>query len=233
MPDSRPPLPTEPRRSPDGAVAGFRRGRVPRPVRERQVLDLARGLFAERGYQQASMDELAARAGVSKPVIYDLVDSKEALYERCVAETASELAQVVTDAVLSVESPEERLRVGATAFLRWVAERHGGWDLLLAPGPSPGAEPILAVRKQQSALLTTLLRETLAEQGMALDAWRLEALGAALNTGFEGVAFWWRERRDVDAEELVDWLTSVYLPGIRAIVDSPHAERLPQAGDAS
>ncbi|MDX8153670.1 TetR/AcrR family transcriptional regulator [Patulibacter brassicae] len=219
-----PPAPAAP-----GDVEGFPRGRVPRAVRERQVLGLARGLFAERGYQQASMDELASRAGVSKPVIYDLVGSKEALYERCVAETASELARVVTDAVQAATSPEQRLRDGATAFLRWVAEPHGGWDLLLAPGPEAGREPILEIRRRQSALLTELLRATLAELGTSLEPWRVEAIGAALNTGFEGIAFWWREsEHEVSAEELVDWLTSIYLPGIFAIVDSPHASPLPR-----
>ena len=63
-------------------VEGFQHGRVPRPVRERQLLELAEALFAERGYAGASMDELARRAGVTKPVVYELFGSKDGLFER-------------------------------------------------------------------------------------------------------------------------------------------------------
>ena len=52
---------------------GFEHGRVPRAVRGRQLLELAAELFAERGYGGASMDELARRAGVTKPVVYELL----------------------------------------------------------------------------------------------------------------------------------------------------------------
>src|ERR1035441_8763922 len=58
-------------------VANYRTGRVPRAVRSAQLLELADQLFAERGFHAASMDELARRAGVSKPVIYDHFGSKE------------------------------------------------------------------------------------------------------------------------------------------------------------
>ncbi|WP_320671579.1 TetR/AcrR family transcriptional regulator [Patulibacter defluvii] len=213
-----------------GDVGGYRRGRVPRAVRERQVLQLARELFAERGYQQASMDELANRAGVSKPVVYDLVGSKEALYLRCVDLAGEELAGVVTKGVLSEEDPEARLRAGAIAFLRWVAEEGGGWDLLLTAGPEPGAEPILQVRAQQSALLTMLTSETLKEMGVQLDRWRVEAIAHAVNTAFEGLAVWWRENQQVPVEELVDWMAEIFFPGIKAIADSPHARPLPPTG---
>lgn len=71
-----------------GEVEGYARGRVPRDVRERQIVALAEALFLERGYQGASMEELARRAGVSKPIVYDLVGSKEQLFDACVARAA-------------------------------------------------------------------------------------------------------------------------------------------------
>src|ERR687894_1257586 len=77
------------------AVGDFAHGRVPREVRERQILRLAEDLFTERGFAGASMDELAARAGVSKPVIYDIVGSKKALYERCFERAGDELADAI------------------------------------------------------------------------------------------------------------------------------------------
>jgi AcrR family transcriptional regulator len=212
--------PTDPS---DPVVGDFPHGRVPRAVREQQVLGIAEALFAERGYQGASMDELAARGGVSKPVVYDLVGSKESLYLRCVERAGRTLAEVVSGAALTETDPEARMRAGAVAFLRFVAQEQGGWDLLLTAGPEPGAEPILAIRAQQSALLTVLTRETVEALGVQLDEWRIAALAHALNGAFEGLAYWWRENRDVPPEELVDWITALFYPGIRALAGLPGA----------
>ena len=73
-------------------VQDFKHGRVPRPVRERQLLELAEELFAERGYAGASMDELARRAGVTKPVVYELFGSKDGLFGACVDRSIERLA---------------------------------------------------------------------------------------------------------------------------------------------
>jgi AcrR family transcriptional regulator len=218
-----PPTPAAP--AAPGDVDGYRRGRVPRDVREQQVLTLAQELFAERGYQQASMDELAARAGISKPVVYDLVGNKQALYLTCVERAGRALAEVVSAAALAADGPEQRLRSGAIAFLRFVSEQGGGWDLLLTAGPEPGAEPIVQVRQAQSALITVIVGETLAELDVDLAPWRVAAMGHAVNGAFEGLAYWWREHQDVPPEELVDWISALFLPGIRALAgpDGPAA----------
>jgi AcrR family transcriptional regulator len=202
-------------------VDDYPHGRVPRAVREQQVLAVAERLFAERGYRGASMDELATRVGVSKPVIYDLVGSKESLYLRCVERAGRALSEVVAGAALTETEPEARIRVGAIAFLRFVAEEQGGWDLLLTAGPEPGAEPILAVRAQQSALLTELTRETVERLGVELEEWRISALAHALNGTFEGLAYWWRANSEVGEEELVDWISQLFFPGIRALAGLP------------
>ncbi|MGX6450051.1 TetR/AcrR family transcriptional regulator [Patulibacter sp. S7RM1-6] len=211
MPAADRPSPDEPR------AADFPHGRVPRAVRTEQLLEIAEGLFAERGYRAASMDEVALRAGVSKPVIYDLVGNKEALYLRCVERAGRALADVVATAALAETDAAGRMRAGAIAFLRFVAEERGGWDLLLTAGPEPGAEPILAVRAQQSALLTALVRETIEAQDLDLEPWRTESIAHALNGAFEGLAYWWRAHREIEAEELVDWITTLFLPGIEAL----------------
>ncbi|MCK9248692.1 MAG: TetR/AcrR family transcriptional regulator [Solirubrobacteraceae bacterium] len=209
--------------APDGAAATrpTPRGRVPPAERDEQVLGLARELFVERGYVQASMDEIARRAGVSKPMIYELVGSKEALYDRCVERAGEELALVITEAVQSTDDPLSRIRAGAIAFLNHVAERGGGWDLLLTSGPEPGDEPIWRIRRQQAELLTRLTAETVADLGVELEPWRIEAMAHAVNSAFEGLAFWWRQARDVSAEELVDWMATLVVPGLVALAQRP------------
>src|SRR5919109_5307908 len=113
-------------------IEEFRHGRVPRAVRERQLVELGEQLFAERGFAKASMDELARRAGVTKPVIYELFGSKEGLFRACLEGLALRLAEEIAEAARGADEagpgaseaggapdPEARLRAGGLAFLRF------------------------------------------------------------------------------------------------------------------
>src|SRR5205823_9229599 len=64
---------------------------MPRPARERLILNVAGQVFAGVGYHSASMDEIAERAGVSKPMLYAYFGSKEGLYVAYVNRTGREL----------------------------------------------------------------------------------------------------------------------------------------------
>lgn len=73
--------------------------RMPRAVREQQMLDAAVLTFARRGYRAASMDEIAEVAGVSKPLVYLYLNSKEELFSAVIRREAAALAEAVRAAV--------------------------------------------------------------------------------------------------------------------------------------
>src|SRR3979490_1394983 len=100
-----------PTKLPDQVVHPTRR-RVAREVRLPQIARIAEDLFARFGYQGTSMDDVARLAGISKPVVYDLVGSKEELFKLCLARNADELASRVAIAVERADG-EDRLRAGA------------------------------------------------------------------------------------------------------------------------
>src|SRR3954451_4582020 len=87
-------------------VTDYPHGRVPRAVRARQLVELAEELFAERGYAGASMDELCRRAGVTKPIVYDLFESKEGLFRACLARAVDRMADSIAAAVRAETDPE-------------------------------------------------------------------------------------------------------------------------------
>ena len=90
--------------------------RLPRRERERQLLDLAAELFSERGYAGTSMDALAERAGVTKPVIYNLFGSKAGLFAACTSELGERLFETVAGAVSGIDDIDELVRAGSLAF---------------------------------------------------------------------------------------------------------------------
>ena len=191
-------------------VQDFKHGQVPRAVRERQVLELAEALFAERGYGGASMDELARRAGVTKPVVYELFGSKEGLFGACVDRSIERLAAEIAAAVRAQGEPEARLLAGGLAFIRFAAGNRVAWDLLSMGGRF--AEQARAVRSSQAELIRGLMAEMAAE---GTDPRELEVAAHAVNAAYEGVAHWMWEHPEVPIERIADWIADLLIPGLR------------------
>jgi AcrR family transcriptional regulator len=203
-------------------IEDFRHGRVPRAVRERQLVELGEELFAERGFAKASMDELARRAGVTKPVIYELFGSKDGLFRACLEGLALRLAESIAEAARAAGMPgggsaaklpgaaaEARLRAGGLAFLRFAAENRVAYELLYEGRFSDAAQ---TVRRRQAALILELMREIASDD---VDPRELEVAANAVNSAYEGVAHWMWDHPEMDVEQLADWTVELLLPGLR------------------
>ncbi|WP_255788691.1 TetR/AcrR family transcriptional regulator, partial [Mycobacteroides abscessus] len=104
--------------------------------RRRQLIDVARSLFAERGYEATSIEEIAQRAGVSKPVVYEHFGGKEGLYAVVVDREMSVLLDGITSSLTSYRS-RVRLEQVALALLSYIEERTDGFRILIRDSP-PG-----------------------------------------------------------------------------------------------
>jgi AcrR family transcriptional regulator len=205
-------------------VAEFTHGRVPRELRKRQVLAVAAELFVERGFVDASMDELARRVGVSKPVIYDLIGSKEALFGEVVAAEAVELAAAVEHAVSREAEPEARLYAGALAFFRFAEERREAWDRLLIADAAPVNAELAATRRFHRKSVANLLARGAAESGSQADPMLLEACAQAINGAFEALAMWWKEHPEVSAETLAALASGLVARGLQGLSEGPRSK---------
>jgi AcrR family transcriptional regulator len=107
-----------------------RSNRLPRHERRRQLLDAALEVFVERGYHAAAMDEIAERAGVSKPVLYQHFPGKLELYLALLDESVDGVVETVREALES--TTENKQRVGATfeAYFEFVGGRGQAYRLV-------------------------------------------------------------------------------------------------------
>ncbi|MEO8888448.1 MAG: TetR/AcrR family transcriptional regulator [Jatrophihabitantaceae bacterium] len=112
------------------------RPRVRMTGRERreQLLDVGRALFAEKGYEATSIEEIAARAGVSKPVVYEHFGGKEGLYAVVVDREMSDLLGRLTSA-LSAGHPRKLVEQAALALLTYIEEETDGFRILSRDSP--------------------------------------------------------------------------------------------------
>lgn len=171
------------------------RRRLPRAQREQQMLDVAARVFAARGFHAATMDEIAAEVGVTKPMLYAYFGSKENLYLASVDRAGVELLDRLRRAASPGLPADRRLWAGVLAFLDFVEEHRAGWSVLyneMASSGGPFAERVAEFRRAITLLIDSVLRE--AGGGMALGKSvraSAEPLAHALVGAGESLANWW------------------------------------------
>ncbi len=198
------------------------RRRVPRELRRRHLLELATELFSERGFEDASMDELAQRAAVSKPVIYDQFGSKDGLLAAAIDALGTELNEVVLGAVGGRSDPRDLLEAGSLAFFRFVGERRATWAMAFGAvrsleGSRAASEQIAAIRARQDGLVGALILASARSLGAEPDPLQVSAITRGLNGVYEGMVDWWAGHPEVEPERLAEWTVALVLPGLAAM----------------
>src|SRR3954464_15426752 len=113
-----------------GPAPARRTSRLPRSARRMQLLQAARQVFVAQGYHAAAMDEIADRAGVSKPVLYQHFPSKLELYLALLDEHAGELVDRVRQALGSTTDNALRVRRSIQAYFDFVDDPSGAYQLV-------------------------------------------------------------------------------------------------------
>lgn len=111
-----------------------RRTRMTGAERREQLLDIGRTLFATKGFEGTSVEEIAAKAGVSKPVVYEHFGGKEGLYAVVVDREMRQLLDMVTSA-LTAGHPRELLEQAAFALLDYIDSYTDGFRILVRDSP--------------------------------------------------------------------------------------------------
>lgn len=106
------------------------RGRLPRSARRAQLMEAAQSVFVESGYHSAAMDDIAERAHVSKPVLYQHFPGKLDLYLALLEQHARAVPQLVHEAVASTKDNNERVAAAVAAFFEFVEREDAGFRLV-------------------------------------------------------------------------------------------------------
>jgi AcrR family transcriptional regulator len=195
------------------------RSRLSRDERMAQTLGVAHELFAERGYGDVTMEEIAAAVGVTKPLLYNYFGNKERLYIACMEQAGDSLIETIGGSIAETDSPGDALGGGVRAFFKFLDSDRAAWAVLFdetLPSSGEVAEKVAAYRGQIVALVSQSLLAQVPESSR--DAYRveIEALSAALLGAAEELARWWLRTEAISAGEAAELLISTVEPGIRA-----------------
>ena len=209
------------------SVPGFRR--LPRAVREQQMLDAAVRVFSRQGYHATSVDEIAEAAGISKPMVYAYLGTKEELFIACLHREGLRLLEALGAAARGGpgSGTDQRLWRGLRAFLGFVAAHRDGWSVLYRQ--ARGQEPFAGLLAQMRLRLVEIAADMLADcSGTPEDA----ALAAhALVGAAEAVADWVVDHPDADVDRAADQLMATLWLGLRAALSSDRPEPGPWRSD--
>jgi AcrR family transcriptional regulator len=117
------------------AAKGDGRMRMTGKERREQLLEIGRSLFAQKGFDATSVEEIAQKAGVSKPVVYEHFGGKEGLYAVVVDREMSALLDAITGALTSTGHPRQLLESAAFALLDYVESSSDGFRILVRDSP--------------------------------------------------------------------------------------------------
>jgi AcrR family transcriptional regulator len=197
-----------------------RRARLAASARRAQLVEIGRAVFAQRGYEAASVEEIAERAGITKPIVYEHFGGKQGLYAVVVDREVEHMVRRIVEAI-SIGSPRERLENAARACIRYVQERPDGFAMLLRDAPAmkgsgemPGLMYDLAERV--GAVFTEQFRKA------GYDAKTAPIYAHALVGMVTFVGQWWMEsRKPLPAETVVNHLTALAWMGLRHLPKRP------------
>ena len=136
-----------------------RRRRLSRVDRGQQLLDVAERVFAERGFQSASMEEIAERAGVTKPVLYDHFKSKDGLLGAVILRAGADLRGSLEAAVAEATSPDDALARGLRTYFSFIESHATSWVMLLTEGAATaaGITALETLRREQVNFIAGLI----------------------------------------------------------------------------
>lgn len=182
------------------------RRRLSAADRREAILGAALEVFSERGFHEASLDDVAGRNGISKALIYEHFTSKRELHRALLERYVRELLDRVATASALVEPGEQRLRAGVDAFLRFVEERRGAWRMLFRNVADPEMADALARLVEEVGVAIAALMAADARHTQLTDPRPeqvVDMLARQLVGAVQALANWWNDHSEVPRERVL------------------------------
>jgi len=199
--------------------------RLPRAERRNQLLEVSRGVFAERGFEAATLEEIAERAGVSRPIVYGHFGDKQRLFEAVVNAEIARVEAAVGEAIAAPGAPRDVLERGLRAFFRYVREHPEGHAVLTRDAPLHLSDAGLGVMLDG---LAARISEAIARaiRALGLDSAPAPIYANALIGLGAHVGRWWRDHPEVPLEIITTHTTTLLWSGFGGMINDPTVRAL-------
>ena len=181
------------------------RGRLSRSARRAQLLDAARDVFAAQGYHAAAMDDIAERAGVSKPVLYQHFPGKLELYLALLDTHCDAIIAKVRDAMLATSDNKERVKGAVRAYFDFMDHESEAFRLVFESDLRNDPQVRQRVERVEQGCIAAVTDTIISDTNLTADAAQLLASGLVGAAG-QSAQYWLANGRrtpKAEAEALV------------------------------
>ena len=195
------------------------RKRMTGKERREQLLDVGRRLFAERGFEGTSIEEIAAQAGVSKPVVYEHFGGKEGLYAVVVDREVERLLGMATR-ILGGEHTREKFEAAAVVLLKYIEDDADGFRILVRDShPASGSGTFGSLISDIASQVEYILSDFFAARGYDP---KLVPMYAQMLVGMVAMTGqWWLDARKPKMEEVAAHLINLAWNGLSELETKP------------
>jgi AcrR family transcriptional regulator len=185
------------------------RKRLPSDERRSTIVEAAGRLFGERGYDATRLDDIAAAAGVTKPILYRHFETKQALYLALLERHRDDLARFAA-AIPERGTLERRLRAVLEVWFAYVEAHTYAWRMLFRD--TGGGPEVRAFRLEVHARARAVLAEIIRSQSEApIPAREREPAAELMSMGMASLVLWWMDDPDAEREPVIDAMTRVWV----------------------
>jgi AcrR family transcriptional regulator len=189
------------------------------PQRRQQLLDIGRELFGQKGYEATSIEEIAARADVSKPVVYEHFGGKEGLYAVVVDREVRSLLTMMQDA-LTAGQPRVLLEQAAITLLDYIEQTPDGFRILVRDSPIGSASgSFVSIIGDVASRVEHILAAEFKSRGFDAKAAPMYAQMLVGMVGTTGQ--WWLDERKPSKEQVAAHLVNLAWHGLAGLEKKP------------
>ena len=192
---------------------GAKGTRLPRRARRAQLLTAALEVFVAQGYHAAAMDDIAERAGVSKPVLYQHFPGKLDLYLALLDQSCDTIVSAAAEALESTEDNKQRVTATMHAFYEYVASAEGAFRLVFESDLNN--EPAVRARVDRVTVECAKLIAHVIADDTGLPEEQSQLLAVSLvGMGQVSARFWLQEGGSIDQDAAASLIAGLAWRGI-------------------
>lgn len=188
-------------------------GRLGRTERRAQLVQAARAVFVTQGFHATSMDDIADKAGVSKPVLYQHFPSKLALYQALLRESAAEMVRRVEGAIAASDDNAVRVDKAVAAYFAFVADEGQAFRLVFESDLRDEPDIAAIVDDATESCIAAISDTITADTGADGDSARLLAAGL-VGLSQVGARYWLDQGESISRAQAVSLLSALAWRGI-------------------
>ncbi len=197
-----------------------RRTRMTGQERRAQLLTVARSVFAEQGFAATSIEDIAERAGVTRPVVYEHFGGKEGIYAVVVDREVTRLSELLSAPLIAAGGSREAAEGAASAFLQFIEDETDGFRVLSRDAPTgSGRGSFASVLNDVATRTEVLLADAFEARGYdpaIAPMYARMLVGATAQVGE-----WWLEVREPDRDTVAAHIINLMWNGLSALEAVP------------